>query len=135
VLVMAYITQTELGQLSALPTAILDELDATEPGTIDAALDAATGTVNGYLASRYDLPLSSVGEDVKQACADVAAYRLASRHGYANEGANADLRQRYDDAIAWLRDVAKGLVTPDVTTTAPEPTALARIVGQTARGW
>lgn len=132
---MAYINSTELGQLSAIPTAVLTELETDEPGTIAVAIDAATSDANGYLASRYELPLSSPGKDVKQRVADIAAYRLMSRHGYSATNSDEDIRQRYEDAVAWFKDVARGLVTPDIPVTVPTRTKFARATSRCPRGW
>jgi phage gp36-like protein len=132
---MAYITQDELAALSAIPTDVLDELDTREPDTITSALDSADATLNGYFAARYKLPLVAWGADVKQCAADVAAYRLMSRHGYASEGEDSDLRQRYEDALKWLENVVRGMITPDVAVTSPSPTRLARVHTSEPRGW
>lgn len=129
---MAHITSTELGQLSALPDDVIAEIAGP---TVTEALEAATSTVNGYLAPRGYTPLTVVPRDVKQATADIAAYRLASRRGYSPRGANTDLRQRFDDAMAWLRDVADGAVSLDTTVVQPSPTVTARVITAEPRGW
>jgi phage gp36-like protein len=130
---VAYINSTELGRLSALPAAIIARIDSA---TVTAAIDAACATADGYLASRYEFPFTQPGTDLKQACADIAGYRLASTHGYSNDGDDSDIRTRYEDAIAWLRDVSKGLVTLDKVTQSPAPVRFARVVSpNTVRGW
>jgi phage gp36-like protein len=129
---MDHINATELGQLSALPAAILAELNS---GDVAVAITAGTATVNSFLASRGLLPFTVVPSDVKQATADIVGYRLASKHGYANEGDNSDLRDRYDDAMKWLERVARGLATPDVTASNPRPTSFARVLSRAPRGW
>jgi phage gp36-like protein len=122
---MAHITANELGELSALPTEFFTQLSEDEPGTIAKQLEASTSWVNGYLMARYPLQLSQPGPEVKQAVANHACYHLASRVGYQNGAENSDIRQRYEDSLQWLRDVARGTVTLDsaASTARPRPIA------------
>lgn len=132
---MAFITDTELGQLSAIPADILAEIDTT---TKLQARDSATSKINGYLATRYgdSLPITTPPQELKQICADIAAYTLMSRHGYAPQGSDVEFRQRYDDAIEWLKDVARGVVTLDLgVATVPTPYRIARAMSRCPRGW
>ncbi len=64
----------------------------------------AAGLVNGYVAARYSLPLVSVPPMVVGWTADILRHKLWA------ERAPDEVRRRYDDAIAQLRDVARGLV-------------------------
>ncbi len=129
---MAFVTSTDLGKLSAIPATTLALIAA---GTVTAALASAESFALGYLASRFTLPLTSVGDDTKQAICDIAAYRLMSREGYAPEGNDVELRQRFDDALAWLKDVSRGSVTADVVGTVPSSSLQATVTSATPRGW
>lgn len=132
---MAYINDTDLGQLSALPTELLTDIDTNVKTQ---ARESGTSTINGYLASRYGdkLPITTPPLEIKQANADISAYLLISRHGYAPQGSDLDFRQRYEDAIMWLKDVARGLVTLDLgVVTAPKPYRIARATSREPRGW
>lgn len=62
----------------------------------------AASLVDGYLASKYTLPLVSVPGIVVALTADVARYRLW------DERAPEEVRRRYEDALAQLRDLAAG---------------------------
>ena len=78
----------------------------------------AASLVDGYLAARYTLPLVNVPAMVQALTADVARYRLW------DERAPEEVRRRYEDALAQLRDLSRGLITlpPDaagVPATAP----------------
>lgn len=84
----------------------------------EAALEAASRVVDSYVGSRYDLPLVSVGSDIKDAVCTIAAVNLMSVRGFAAGVEDAEvLMTRKKDAMTWLRDVAKGLATPSVIDT------------------
>jgi phage gp36-like protein len=66
------------------------------------ALADADATVDGYLASRYTLPLATVPELLKVIACDIARYRLMG------ERPIEEVRQRFEDARQWLAAVAAG---------------------------
>lgn len=105
---MPYATATDLYRL-ALRQAALSGLGIADQ---DAALEAASRVADGYLQARYKLPLSAWGDDLRRAVAIIAAYDLLAGRGFAPEGVDEHIRLRYEDAIAWLRDVSRGVVTP-----------------------
>lgn len=69
---------------------------------IDEALADAAAEIDPYLQPRYVLPLASVPRVLVNVAADLAAWRLL--RGRQDEG----LRQRYEDAITFLRRVSRG---------------------------
>lgn len=78
-----------------------------------AALESASVVIDGYLANRFQLPLSQVGADIKRACVNIAVYDLLSVRGFSAGTNDAEqLRLRYQDSIDWLKSVAAGKVTP-----------------------
>lgn len=118
-----YATYADLYTLGAPETAF----DGLAPEALDGALDAACDTVDSYLANRFTLPLTAVNGDVKRAACIIAAYDLIAGRGWnpSNSGGDSDqLSTRYDKVIEWLRDVAKGLVTPVVTDSAAPTTVV-----------
>lgn len=80
-------------------------------------IEAASAEADGYLRrAGYTLPLSSVGADLRAAVGAIAAFRLASKLGLVPQpAAQSDLYLNYKTALEWLRGVASGSVTPDVT--------------------
>lgn len=66
--------------------------------------NAAAGLVDGYLAAKYTLPLVVVPEMLRGWAADITRFRLW------DEKAPEEVRRRYEDAIAQLRDLARGLI-------------------------
>ncbi len=71
---------------------------------VDRALAAAEGIVNSYLSNKYQLPLSETPTEIREAVLDIAVYKLADGPGKLTD----DIRRRYEDVIAWLRDLAGG---------------------------
>jgi phage gp36-like protein len=110
----AYATQADFAQLG-LPAKATTGIAYAD---IDAALEVASRQVDSYIGSRYDLPLVSFDMSVTIAVCSIAAYNLLSRRGFAAGAADAEIvRQRYEDALGWCKDVARGLALPGVTTT------------------
>lgn len=104
-------------------------LDQTIPGdvisgladaTIDKALLWASGVADSYLRKRYALPLVSWGEDLRSAVGELAQWKLFGRRGVRpGSGNNEIAEKRYDDAVTWFRDVAKGLVEIECVDSTP----------------
>jgi phage gp36-like protein len=66
---------------------------------------AAASMINGYMASRYPLPLASVPDMVAAWALDVTRYRLWS------DQAPEEIRRRFEDVLAQLRDLAAGRIS------------------------
>lgn len=82
------------------------------PEKIEAVLEAASAKIDSYLRGRgYTVPLTDWGEDVRQCCATIAAWDiLRSLRGVnPSDPAHMAIAKAQDDAINWLRDVAKGV--------------------------
>lgn len=77
----------------------------------NAALLKASNEADGYLNTRFTLPLISWGADLTGHVCAIAAYRLMVVRGY-NPEANNSLRKSFEDAIKWLTDVAANRVNP-----------------------
>lgn len=91
------------------------ELSGGVQTPIDKAIADAEATIDGYIASRYALPLAYVPSLVAGWAADIARFRLWDKQ------APDEVRTRYEDAIAALKDLAKGLISlpPDAGGTPP----------------
>jgi phage gp36-like protein len=75
-----------------------------DEAAVNLALASASAEIDSYLASRYSVPIASPDQMVKGYCVDIAVYRLA----YGDLERTEEMRIRYDDAIKWLKEVAKG---------------------------
>lgn len=109
---MAYCTQADL--LNQLTQAELIQLtdDAgtgkVDTAKVDAALTAASATIEAYAGARYTLPLQP-SEKVKQLCLDLTIYELEKRRRRLRD---ATLAAR-DAALSFLRDLARGRAVLD----------------------
>lgn len=94
---------------------------------VDKAIADACGEIDGYLGSRYPLPLATVPAIVRKCAVDIAIYNLFSRI----LGAPEERRNRYKDAVAFLAKVGSGAISlgagdPDGT---PKPSEAPRMTG------
>lgn len=109
---MAYCTQSDL--LNQITEAEMVQLTddagagAIDSVKVDAALNAASATIDAYSGARYALPLQP-SEKVKHLCIDLAIYELEKRRRRIRE---ATLAAR-DAALAFLRDLALGRAVLD----------------------
>ena len=110
---MAYATYTTL-----LEQVGIDELTRSsdrngngvaDVGVVDRALEDASNEVDSYIGSVYKLPLNPVPGIVVTYTGIIGLYRMSLETGSYTE----EKRKRYEDAIRWLRDVAKGVASLD----------------------
>lgn len=104
---MAYCTQDDL--LKLVPLSELAQITAESGDTPDAAVVAeaiakADAEIDAYLAVRYQLPLLETPAQIKNLAVDLALYHLYSRRSIAP----AVRRQKYEDAVAFLKLVGAG---------------------------
>lgn len=88
--------------LDLLPTDLDNEV--SQDNATNTALESAAAEIDGYLSARYSLPLSTSPQVLKRPNIDIAAYVLANTASRASE----ELRDRYEDAIAFLKRLANG---------------------------
>ncbi|WP_343294105.1 gp436 family protein [Ferrimonas balearica] len=72
---------------------------------LEGALSDASALIDGYLAGRYPLPLSSVPRVLVALCCDLARYALY------DERASEQIEKRKTDALRFLEQLAKGAIT------------------------
>lgn len=116
-----------------LPSATLNALASSS--VQDSLLSAASGRMDSYFRGRYGLPLTAWGDELRECCCVLAAYRLVGRRGFNPDNAwERDLQERYKDWIAWLEGVQGNTIHPDVTETGAEYLA-PEVLSDDARGW
>lgn len=109
--------------------------------TKTAAIDSASRLIDSFLRAQFTLPLVQVGADVKQTCVHIAVYYVMVGRGYNPEaGADPGIRQRYEDALAWLKLVSAGKAVPDITDSSPaaaegRPGARPTVISSSQRGF
>jgi len=108
---MAYCTQDDL--LKMMDEAeLIQATDDDGAGIIDAAkvtqaIAQADAEIDGYLGGRYSVPLSPVPAVLVHLSVDMAIYHILSRR----LGAPESRRDRYKNAVAFFKSVAKGDVS------------------------
>lgn len=82
-------------QLEALRASAKDQ-------AVDFAIQSATELIDTIISARYVVPIQIVTTSLRDACVDIAIYKL-----YYKE-APTEVRNRYDDAIKLLDKIAAG---------------------------
>lgn len=82
-------------------------------GMLAAKLANADAEIDGYLLGRYELPLAAFPAILKVHACSIAWYRLLG------SSADEQARRDYDDALAYLLQVAKGTVVLIAPAAAP----------------
>lgn len=118
---MTYATQQNL--IDRFGQGELTELtDRANSGAIDAAvagkaLADADSEINGYLASRYTLPLDPVPTVLERVACEIARYYLYE------DRVTEQVKRRYDDAIKFLKGVSTGAVALGVDANSESPSS------------
>lgn len=82
---------------------------------INARLIDADSAINGYLATRYPVPLATVPRLVVVAACDLARYAIY------DDMATEAITNRYKDAVKLLESISKGVVNLGVDTSGNKP--------------
>jgi phage gp36-like protein len=99
-----YATSIDLALFGA-PRAALDSTSSEEQ---EQQLAAASALADSYLRLNYTVPIPApLPQALVEAVCRIAAYNLLSVRGYAPE-IETNYRERYEDAMRWLRDVGAG---------------------------
>jgi phage gp36-like protein len=107
---MIYVSAEEFeARVGTVETVQLTNLDDPTATTVNAnrlelALGDASAEINGYLATRYETPLLNIPGCIKLYCCDIARYRLSENNSPQT------YKDKYDSAIARLKDIEKGLM-------------------------
>lgn len=108
---MAYSLQADLlEQISS--DKLIQLTDDADIGSIDAdvisrAIADADAEIDGYCGRRYTVPFTTVPAIIRKVSVDIAIYNLYARR----KGAPDDRQKRYDNAIKFLTNVSKGLIS------------------------
>lgn len=103
---MTYASQTDLIDRFGEPE-LAQRTNRVDGLTIDTvvlgrALADADAEIDGYLATRYVLPLANAPVVLNRLACDIARYRLY------DDGTPATVRQRYEDAVSLLKRLSSG---------------------------
>ena len=84
---------------------------------INRALEDASGEIDAHLEAKYQLPLSTVPLKLEQVCCDIARYALY------DDQPTEHITKRYDDAIKYLLNVSRGVISLGIDETSAAPIA------------
>jgi phage gp36-like protein len=122
-LVPLRMTQKDLTELTVdVPSGNPVTDAATTASITSAALEEASGRVESYCRARYVTPLQQ-SDDVKSLTLDIAQYLLFSRRRTTKM--SETVQQRFDQAIAFLKDISKAVASLDQPATAAPQTSMA----------
>lgn len=130
---MGYSTRAEVREMvkdDAL-NAVVGDTFCEDPGEretlaapiIDAAIVDADAEIDGYLAKRYNVPLSPIPKVINKYSKDIALYNLFSRIGIDESTDQKTYLNRYNAAIKFLTLVAEGKVSIGTETEDPASAA------------
>ncbi len=116
---MAYCTKENLiqrfGQREIDDLLDRDNNSVDDTDTLSETIADADALIDSYVCSKYETPLSPVPAIIKYISCDIARFMLW------DDNAPEEVRKRYDDAIARLKDISKGLMNLP-STVLPSPT-------------
>jgi len=107
---MPYCTKDDLIK-QASEERLIELTDDEGVGSVDdnvvtEKIQDADAEIDSYCAKRYEVPFNPVPEIINKLSVDIALYDL---YGRRQDILNENVQKRYDDAIKFLKDVAKGL--------------------------
>jgi len=91
---------------------------AVDDSVLQQALADASAEIDGYLESRFTLPLSDAPDVLARLTCDIAMYRLQALRPLHDL---AEARRRYEDAVAVLVRVSDGTLTLGLAPDNQEP--------------
>lgn len=132
----AYANRTQLAQLGLSASALLNVPTATQ----DELLEARSRFVDTYLKQGgVTVPISpesNAGEAVVLAVCVLAGYDCLITRGFNPQSPDSEVRARYLDILAWLKEVAAGTADSGVIGDTTAAVAnVPRFVSNEIRGW
>lgn len=121
----AYITQADLverfGTAQILELSDRDNTGQIDAGRVAQAITDTCARIDGYLGAQYALPLATLPAAIPSLACDICRYLLAERP-------TDEMRDRYQDALAWFTKVAEGKfglgLDQNAQTVPPAPTGV-----------
>lgn len=88
----------------------LEEKERLLMPIVEQAVIDADAEIDGYLNKKYDVPFLKPPTVINKLSKDIAIYNLISRMGIDESEREKTYKTRYDAAIAFLLNVAKGTI-------------------------
>lgn len=126
---MAYATQADIvaryGEPDLLVIADRDNDQVVDVDVVARALEDAAAEIDTYVSAKYSLPLPTIPDVLVRINVDIAVYRLSTDAAQATE----ERRQRYEDCIALLKDISKGVASLGISEPPPSSNGGAVLIG------
>lgn len=90
---------------------VADGADVSANATLLAAIASANGSVDSFLRTRYDLPLTTTPDQLIDAASAIATYNMVARRPEIATEADVEFK---NDAMRYLRDIASGKASIDI---------------------
>jgi phage gp36-like protein len=119
---MAYATPEDLvarfgeQEMVRLTTPAGQDLDGVVAETAERALADASAMIDSYVRRRYRTPIDVTPAEISRVCLDIARYDLSTGDGKLP---SEETKDRYKQAMDWLRDIAVGKVVLELDEVAP----------------
>lgn len=84
-----------------------DDTGAVDDDKVTRAVANADAEIDSYCGTKYAVPFSTVPAIILTVSVDIAIYNLYARR----KGAPESIKERYNNRIAFLRNVSKGIAT------------------------
>lgn len=101
--------QPEIRLVEATDDSRPNETGAFQTAIAEETIVLACGIIDGYMASRYALPLPTTPAVVRKIAVDLSLHGLYERIGAAPEGSEMDLRRKRAEKL--LSDISTGRVS------------------------
>lgn len=115
---MPYCTQSDLLEQISEDELIQLTDDAgtgsVDTTVVDRAIADADAEIDAYAGARYDTPFATTPDIIRKISVDISVYNLFARR----RGAPEDRKERYKNALRFLENLSKGLVSLGVSTPA-----------------
>ncbi len=116
---MNYCTQQDLidryGETELIQLTDHDSVGEIDSDVLDRAIADSDGEIDGYLKPRFGAPLATVPKVLVRIACDITRYYLY------DDQATEHVAQRYKDAVAFLKGVAKGEISIGVDAAGASP--------------
>ncbi|GLX85058.1 hypothetical protein tloyanaT_13100 [Thalassotalea loyana] len=118
---MSYATVADLESRIGREELIILAPDESDPNNysqavIVKALEDASAEIDTYISAVHPLPLQEPPLALIRRCCDIARYTLM------DDQPTDAAEKRYDQAVSYLKDIAKGLVNLQINDSTPAPT-------------
>jgi len=90
-------------------------ISAINESRVNAAISSADELINGYLRSRYTLPLPSTPPMIRDLSVNIAVFKLYDRRFAADMPDS--IQKKYDSSIKLLESIQKGVISLGIEST------------------